>query len=76
MGDPSKPQTPPLLRQLPRELTVMIGFGLGIFGSVATGSAIYSTMVDPTPLQCFLAFSGPIALAFGVYWLVARRIDW
>jgi hypothetical protein len=52
----------------------MLAFGLAILGVVATGSAIASAIPEPSPWLFAAAYGGPAALAFGVYWAIARRL--
>lgn len=59
---------------LPAELVTMLGFGLAIFGVVATGSAIAAAIHEPSPWLFAAAYGGPAALASGVYWAIARRL--
>ena len=63
-----------LVRHIPREVTTIGAFAIAIFGVVATGSAITSVLIDPTPWTFASAYGGPAALAFGVYWALARRL--
>ncbi|HXQ45371.1 MAG TPA: hypothetical protein VN806_02080 [Caulobacteraceae bacterium] len=62
-------------RRIPAEIAAMIGFAIAIFGVVATGAAI-SSAIPPTASWVLVAaaYAGPAALAFGVYWAVARRL--
>ena len=60
--------------RIPVELTTMLGFGIAIFGVVATGSAISAAIHQPSPWLIAAAFGGPAALAFGVYWAIAQRL--
>lgn len=61
-------------RKVPVEITTMVGFALAIFGVVATGSAISSAFVDPTPWAYAAAYGGPSAIAFGLYFAISRRL--
>jgi hypothetical protein len=63
-----------LLRLIPNELTTIAAFTVAIFGVVATGAAISSAIVQPSPWLFAAAYGGPAALAFGVYWALARRL--
>ena len=73
MADPDKPASPPLKR-VPSELLTMAGFGLAIFGVVATGSAISAGIHEPSPWLFAAAYGGPAAIAFGLYWAIAQRL--
>jgi hypothetical protein len=64
--------TPP--RRIPAELITMAGFAIAIFGVVATGSAISAAITQPSPWLFAAAYGGPGALAFGLYWALARRL--
>jgi hypothetical protein len=68
-----RPQSP-LSRRIPPELTTMAGFAIAIFGVVATGSAISAAIAQPSPWLFAAAYGGPGALAFGLYWALARRV--
>jgi len=59
-----------------RELLVIFGFAIIIFGLVATGGAICAVTPSPSPWITAAAYGGPASLAFGLYWLVARRPPW
>ena len=63
-----------LLRSIPSELVTLAAFALAIFGVVATGAAISSAITEPSPWLFAAAYGGPAALAFGVYWALARRV--
>jgi hypothetical protein len=70
---PSKEAERPSLRQLiPSEIAAMAGFAIAIFGVVATGLAISSAIPEPSPWLFAAAYGGPAAIAFGIYWAVAR----
>ncbi len=69
-----KESGPSLLRRIPAELITMAGFAIAIIGVVATGAAISSAIVEPSPWLFAAAYGGPAALAFGVYWAVSRRL--
>ena len=60
-------------RRVPSEIAAMVGFAIAIFGVVATGAAI-SSAIPPSAswMLTAAAYAGPAALAFGVYWAVAR----
>ena len=58
----------------PAEVVTMLAFAIAIFGVVATGSAISAAIPQPSPWLFAAAYGGPAALAFGVYWAVARRL--
>jgi hypothetical protein len=76
MSESSAPKTPEARRppRLPAEVVTMLGFGLAIFGVVATGSAIASAIQQPSPWLFAAAYGGPAALASGIYWAIARRL--
>ncbi len=59
---------------IPGEVATMLAFAVAIFGVVATGSAISAALPAPSPWLFAAAYGGPAALAFGVYWAIARRI--
>jgi hypothetical protein len=63
-----------LMRSIPSELVTLAAFALAIFGVVATGAAISSAITEPSPWLFAAAYGGPAALAFGVYWALARRV--
>jgi hypothetical protein len=60
--------------RLPDEIVTMLAFAIAIFGVVATGAAISSAIIQPSPWLFAAAYGGPAALAFGVYWALARRL--
>jgi len=72
MAETDKPAAP--LRRVPPELVTMAGFGLAIFGVVATGSAISAGIHEPSPWLFAAAYGGPAAIASGLYWAIARRL--
>jgi hypothetical protein len=63
-----------LLWFIPGEIATMLAFGLAILGVVATGSAISAAIPYPSPWLFAAAYGGPAAIAFGVYWALARRL--
>ena len=63
-----------VVRRIPSELATIAAFAIAIFGVVATGAAISSAIVQPSPWLFAAAYGGPAALAFGVYWAVSRRL--
>lgn len=74
MSDSPGREPKPTGRGFPAELSTMLAFAIAIFGVVATGSAIASAITQPSPWLFAAAYGGPAALAFGVYWAVARRL--
>ena len=63
-----------IVRHIPSEVSTMAGFAVAIFGVVATGAAISSTFVDPSPWLFAASYGGPAALASGLYWAISRRL--
>jgi hypothetical protein len=74
MTQAQKPPALSLIRGIPSEVVTMAAFAIAIFGVVATGSAISSAITQPSPWLFAAAYGGPAALAFGIYWAVARRL--
>ena len=74
--DASTERPPSVLAKLPRELVMMLGFAIAIFGVVATGGAICGVATNPSPWLTAAAYGGPASLAFGLYWIVTRRPNW
>jgi hypothetical protein len=74
MTEAQKQPGPSLMRNIPSELITMAAFAVAIFGVVATGAAISSAITEPSPWLFAAAYGGPAALAFGVYWAIARRL--
>lgn len=74
MADAPKQIVWSLIRRIPSELATMAAFAIAIFGVVATGAAISSAIAEPSPWLFAAAYGGPAALAFGVYWALARRL--
>lgn len=58
---------------LPAELGTVLAFAVAIFGVVSTGGVISAAIDQPSPWLIAAAYGGPASIAFGVYWLVARR---
>ena len=63
-----------LLKRVPVEVTTMVAFALAIFGVVAAGSAICTTLAQPSPWLVAGAYGGPSVLAFGLYFAISRRL--
>ncbi|HWA60732.1 MAG TPA: hypothetical protein VG939_05125 [Caulobacteraceae bacterium] len=59
---------------IPFEIGTILAFAIAIFGVVATGAAISAAIPQPSPWLFAAAYGGPAAIAFGVYWAVARRL--
>jgi hypothetical protein len=63
-----------MARRIPVEITTIAAFAVAIFGVCATGAAICSAMVAPSPWLVAGAYGGPAALAFGLYWALSHRV--
>ena len=74
MTQTQKPPGVSPMRSIPSELVTMAAFADAIFGVVATGAAISSAITTPSPWLFAAAYGGPAALAFGLYWALARRL--
>jgi hypothetical protein len=59
---------------IPPELVTVAAFAVALFGVVATGAAISAAIAMPSPWLFAAAYGGPAALAFGLYWIIARRL--
>ena len=60
--------------RIPPELVTVAAFAVALFGVVATGAAISAAIPTPSPWLFAAAYGGPAALAFGLYWIIARRL--
>ena len=63
-----------MVRRIPIEVTTVAAFAVAIFGVCATGAAICSAMITPSPWLVAGAYGGPAALAFGLYWAISHRL--
>jgi hypothetical protein len=63
-----------VVSRMPIELITLVAFAAAIFAVVATGAAILTQFATPSAGLTFAAYGGPAAVAFGLYWVIARRV--
>jgi len=60
--------------RLPPELINIVGTAGAILAVVATGSAVVAAMPGASAWQSAAAYAAPGALAFAIYWWIARSL--